>query len=127
MKTKIFGWLFLSTGIFSIVSSLFAWGEGWLFSLANFNSFSFILPMVDLLTTAPCSIISAYGILKYKTWGISWGILTAGMYIFGSVLVWIQIITKGLPYNPALIIPSVSGFAIASCYFYTAFFLRDKR
>ena len=35
--SKFFGVFFLLTGIFSFVSSLFAWGQGWLFSIKNIN------------------------------------------------------------------------------------------
>jgi hypothetical protein len=78
-KHKLFGWLFLLTGIFSIISSLFAWGKGWLFAINNFNDF--LLPMADLIVIGPLSLISAFGIFKMKNWGLKIGTLTAGAYI----------------------------------------------
>jgi hypothetical protein len=116
---KIFGLLFLLTGIFSIISSLYAWGEGWLFSISDLNSF--LLPMADLLTTGPLSLITAYGILKGKDWYIKVGILTAGMFIYGSVLVLITLLCKGKPYPIQLIIPSTTGFVIAISFFIFVF------
>jgi hypothetical protein len=107
---KVFGWLFLLTGIFSIISSLFAWGEGWLFSIVKLDSF--LIPMADFITIGPLSLISAFGIFKAKNWGFKFGTITAGAYIYGSILVFIILLWHGKPYSIKLIIPSVAGFMI---------------
>ncbi len=107
----VFGFLFLVTGIFCIVGSLFAWGKGWLFSIHQLDAF--LLPMADLLVTAPLSLITSYGLLRKKSWGIKIGLVTAGIYFFGSVLVFIIILWNKQPYPLELIIPSVSGCFIA--------------
>lgn len=112
---KVFAWLFLLTGIFSIVSSLFAWGEGWLFTMTRFDSF--LLPMADLLTTAPLSLLTAYGIFKKKHWGHTCGVLTSGMYMFGSVIVFITLFWKEQGNALELLVPSLSGFALALSFF----------
>jgi hypothetical protein len=54
---KNYGYLFLLTGIFCVVSSLFAWGSGWLFSIDSLDLF--LLPMSDLVVTAPLSLITS--------------------------------------------------------------------
>lgn len=115
-QSAYFGVLFLLTGIFSIVSSLFAWGEGWLFSITTFDSF--LLPMADLLTTVPLSLVSAYSIVTKKRWATNVGILTVGIYLFGSVLVFISLCWRGHPYPIQFLIPSVSGFIFAISYFF---------
>ena len=107
---KLFGWLFLLTGIFSIISSLFAWGEGWLFSISKLDIM--LIPMADLISIGPLSLISAFGIFKMKNWGLKLGTLTAGAYTYGSVLVFITLAWHGQPYSIKLIIPSFSGFII---------------
>jgi hypothetical protein len=114
-QATAFGILFLLTGIFSFVSSLFAWGEGWLFSIITLNSF--LLPMADLLITVPLSFITAYSILTKKRWGSNFGILTVGVYLFGSILVFITLLWKGQPYPILFLIPSVTGFVFALTYF----------
>ncbi|MFZ4545035.1 MAG: hypothetical protein ACOYOA_13355 [Saprospiraceae bacterium] len=106
---------FFLTGIFTLASSLFAWGEGWLFSVSEFNYFQ--IPMADLLTTGPFSFLSAYALLSKRNWGIKMGLFTAGMYIFGSVLVFVQIAWMGFSKTSHLILPSVSGFLFAIYYF----------
>lgn len=112
---KISGYLFLSTGIFALISSLFAWGNGWLFSIKNLDLF--LMPMADLIVIGPVSIISAIGILKLKKWGAKFGILTAGAYIFSSVLVFIKLYWHGQPFPLKLIIPSVTGFIFGISFF----------
>jgi len=119
IQEKVFGWIFLLTGIFCIISSLYAWGEGWLFSVSNLDTF--LIPMADLVSTGPLSLITAYGILKRKAWGVKFGILTAGIYIFGSVLVFITLVWRGSPYAIQLIIPSVFGFVFAISFFNYSF------
>ena len=73
--------------------------------------------MADLLTTAPLSIITAYGILTKKRWGSTFGILTVGIYLFGSIVVFITLLWKGQPYSILYLIPSVTGFVFALTYF----------
>ena len=116
IDSKVFGWLFLFTGIFSFISSLFAWGNGWLFSI---NSIEYILiPWADLIAIGPLSIVSAYGIFKMKKWRIKFGTLTSGAYIYSSVLVFIIILWHGKPYPIKLVIPSISGFLIGFSFFF---------
>lgn len=112
---KIWGIFFLLTGIFSLISSLFAWGEGWLFSMTRLSSF--LLPMADLLTTGPLSMISAYGILRKKHWGIPVALFTSGIYLFGSVLVFITLIWNGSPYPVQFVVPAVFATPVAGYEF----------
>lgn len=113
--SKFFGLFFLLTGIFSLISSLFAWGQGWLFSIKNINLF--LVPMADLLTTFPLSIITAYGILKNKSWSIFFGIFTSGIYFFGSIVVFIIIFFNTNPFQFQLFIPSIIGFLFSIAFF----------
>jgi len=115
IANSLFAWLFFTTGVFSIVGSLFSWGEGWLFD--QFNLSSGLIPLGDLILTAPLSLIAAYGLWCKKVWGIYTGLLTSGIYSFGSVLVFISVIWKGSPYPVQLIIPPVVGCVISISFF----------
>ncbi len=112
---SVFAWLFFTTGLFAIVGSLFCWGEGWLFN--QFNLSNGLIPLADLILTTPLSLIAAYGLWFKKVWGVYIGLLTSGIYIFGSVLVFITVIWKGSPYPVQLIIPPVAGLLIAISFF----------
>jgi hypothetical protein len=93
---------------------LYSWGEGWLFEQKNISSC--LIPIADLIVAAPLSLITSFGIGTRKSWGIPLGLVTSGVYIFGSVLVYIQLIWNGLPYPLHLAIPPLFGITI-SIYF----------
>lgn len=111
--TKTFGILFILTGIFAIAGGLFTWGDGSIFSQTEL--LNVLLPWADIILTGPLSLISGYGILKNLKWAKIIGLLTSGIYIFGSVLVFITIVWNN-NYSVFLILPSVSGFLIGSCF-----------
>jgi hypothetical protein len=112
---SLFAWLFFTTGVFAIIGSLFSWGEGWLFN--QFNLSNGLIPLGDLILTAPLSLIAACGLWFKKVWGIYTGLLTSGIYIYGSLLVFISVVWNGRPYPIQLIIPPIFGLSIAIFYF----------
>lgn len=106
---KIFGVLFILTGIFAIAGGVYTWGAGSIFSQTEL--LTVLIPWADIMLTGPISLISGYAILKNMSWGVVLGLCTSGMYIFGSVLVFITIVWSN-NYSGFLIIPSISGFFI---------------
>jgi hypothetical protein len=106
---KIFGILFILTGIFAIAGGLYTWGAGSIFSQTEL--LTVLIPWADIIFTGPISLISGYAILKNLSWGVILGLCTSGIYIFGSVLVFITIVWSD-NYSVFLIIPSTSGFLI---------------
>jgi len=111
---RLFAFLFLLTGIFAITGSLFCWGKGWLFAQTDLQTV--MIPMADLFLTGPLSLLTAYLLFIKKNSGILLGLITSGTYLLGSVLVFIIIFWKGLPYPIELVIPSVSGFCIGLAF-----------
>lgn len=107
----LFALLFFTTGIFAVAGSLVSWGEGWLFSQSRLSTV--LLPLGDLILTGPLSLVSAYALWSKRGWGIYTGLLTSGIYLFGSVLVFISLIWTGKPYPLRLIIPPIFGVSIA--------------
>ena len=59
---KIFGILFILTGIFAIVGGLYTWGDGSILSQSELVRV--LIPWGDVILTGPLSIIGGYGILK---------------------------------------------------------------
>lgn len=112
--SKLFSIFFFTTGLFAFVGSLFCWGAGWLFEQTNL--LNIILPLADLILTAPLSILTAYGIASQKYWGIYLGIFTSGIYSLGSILVFIMVLWNGNPYPLQLIIPPIFGLSISILY-----------
>ena len=111
---KFFSWLFLSTGIFAIVGAIYTWGEGPLYQQNDL--LTALVPWADLVITGPLSLIAAYGIKHKKDWGIIVGLMTCGIYLFGSVLVYITLVWQGAPYPLHLALPPLIGIALGIGY-----------
>ena len=109
-NTRIFSWLFLSTGVFAIVGALYTWGEGLIFTQEHL--LSVLVPWGDLLITGPLSLVAAFGVGKRKSWGQICGKMVCGIYIFGSALVYISLAWHGTPYPIQLALPPLAGVAI---------------
>lgn len=115
-----FGKLFILTGIFAIVGALYTWGDGIIFSQSELAKT--LIPWADIILTGPLSIICGYGILKSRYWGESLSLLVSGIYIFGSLLVFISIFWNS-NYSIFLIIPALSGLLIGLGY--TVFTIKE--
>ncbi len=99
--------LFIATGIFAAVGALYRWGEGPLFNAPAGTDVSLLY--ADLFLTAPLSIITGKAYKNLKPWAPLIGMLTAGIYLFGSFLVYASLIQNGAPYPLKLIIPPIFG------------------
>ena len=106
---KVFAILFILTGIFAIAGGLYTWGDGSIISQTELAKV--LIPWADIILTGPISLMSGYGILKEQRWGEILGLLSSGIYIFGSILVFISIIWNA-NYSMFLIIPAASGLLI---------------
>jgi len=108
-NNQLFSYLFLLTGIFAIAGGFYTWGDGVIFDQNEL--IQVLIPWADIVLTGPVSIISAYGLRKNLTWGQKLGLTTSGIYVFGSLLVFISMIWNDT-YPFLLILPSISGFLI---------------
>lgn len=106
---RIFGILFLLTGIFAIAGGLYSWGDGSIFTQSEL--LKVLVPWADIVLTGPLSIACGIGILRIYYWGKILGLVASGIYLFGSLLVFITMIWNN-DFTIILIVPSVSGFLI---------------
>jgi hypothetical protein len=106
---KTFGILFLLTGIFAIIGGLYTWGEG---SIFNQNELlKVLIPWADIILTGPISILCGIGIIKKQYFGYILGLITSGIYIFGTTLVFVTMcFDENQPLY--LFIPAFSGLFI---------------
>jgi hypothetical protein len=111
--TKAFGILFILTGFFAIAGGLYTWGDGSIFSQTEL--LTVLIPWADIILTGPISLICGYGIIKKMKWGRDFGLITSGIYIFGSLLVFISIFWNN-DYSVFLMVPSISGLLIGTGY-----------
>jgi len=110
---KIFGILFLVTGCFAIVGGLCTWGVGNIFFQQQLENV--LIPWADIILTGPISLIAGYGILKKRNWGLLLGLCTSGIYVFGSLLVFISMVWNK-DYSACLLVPALSGCMIGVGY-----------
>lgn len=106
---KVYAILFILTGFFAIIGGLYTWGDGSIFQQTEL--LKVLIPWADILLTGPLSLISGYGILKRKPWGHFLGLFISGIYVFGSLLVFISIFWNK-DYSIYLIVPALSGSLI---------------
>jgi len=112
---KLFGNLFILTGIFAIVGGGYTWGDGIIF---NQNQLIKVwIPWADVLLTGPLSIICGIGIFKNLSWAKILGVATSGIYVFGSIMVFISIVWDK-NYSIYLIMPAVCGLLIGVSYIF---------
>lgn len=112
--SKLFSWLFLSTGIFAIVGALYTWGDGPIYN--QMDLLIVLVPWADLLITGPLSLLAALGVWKMRSWGFTLGLMVCGIYLFGSALVYITLIWNGAPYPPELVYPPILGIGFGITY-----------
>jgi len=96
-----------------MAGGLYTWGDGSIFSQTEL--LTVLIPWADIIFTGPISLITGYGILKNLFWGRILGLITSGVYLFGSILVFITIVWKN-SYSVFLLIPSISGFLIGASF-----------
>lgn len=111
---RVFAILFGLTGIFAIVGGMFSWGEGWI--LDHFQYIDATIPALDLLLTGPFSIMTAWGLQQHKPWGYTLGLITVGIYLFGSAEVYVMMIQGLLPVKWTLVLPPVLGIGLAGTF-----------
>ncbi|MHA1984586.1 MAG: hypothetical protein ACW967_09545 [Candidatus Hodarchaeales archaeon] len=102
--------LFL-TGIFALVGSLYTWGDGFIFFAPPGTDLT--LFVADLIITAPISIIAGYGFWNLHRWGLYLSWFVAGVYIYGSAVVYTMVFQQSPPYPMDLVIPPIFGIIIS--------------
>jgi len=113
---KTYGILFVLTGIFAIAGGFYTWGDGSIFD--NSQLIKVLIPWADIILTGPLSLICGYGLIKNKKWGQALGLITSGIYSFGSLLVFITMIWNK-DFSIFLIVPAFSGLLIALGFVYS--------
>lgn len=87
---KKFGIIFCLVGVFAIVGGLYTWGKGSIFHQTDL--LEVLVPWADVILTGPLAIVSGYGVYKNHHWAKLLGLVTAGIFLFGSLLVFITLV-----------------------------------
>ena len=109
-----FGILFLVTGFLALIGALYTWGRGPIWTAEPVFA---LIPLADLLLAAPASVVAGIALLLKKSWALRWTLLVSGMYVYGSILVWLLLLLFPHYRSPELWIAPVWGLLLA-IYFY---------
>lgn len=97
-----------------MVGGLFCWGNGWIGSQSD--NLKKLIPLADIIITSPSSLVAGIGILLEKWWGTILGLLSVGMYVFGSVQVYL-LLYWNLPELPLeMALPPIFGIGFSIFY-----------
>lgn len=110
---KFYSVLFILTGVLAIIGGLYTWGDGNI--LLQNELVQVLIPWADIIITGPLSIIGGIGLRKRKHAAFRLCTAVSGIYIFGSVMVFITMIwNKSL--SIFLLIPALSGLMIGVAF-----------
>ncbi len=124
MKNKIYGIFFILTGIFALVGGLFTWGTGPIWEEGEI--IKKLLPLADLLLATPLSLLAGAGLLSKKAWGTVFGLVSCGIYLYGSAQVYI-IMTENEDFNILWTIPTVFGVVFSGLFINYSINVLEKR
>ena len=108
---RIISILLFIIGLFGLFGSLFMWGAGFILPLRTGLDYRF--PISDILINAPTSIIAAIGLWRKKQYGYITSQFVSGFYLYGSILIFIEVIQGSLPKTIAIILPQIVACIIA--------------
>ena len=110
-EKNILSLMLLLTGIFAIIGGLYTWGEGFIFNAPTGTDLRIFI--ADILIAGPFSILASLGLWKCKLWGLLFSWFVSGVYLYGSVAVYVMIFQNGSPYPFELILPPLAGTCLS--------------
>lgn len=112
---RIFGSIFILTGIFAILGGLYTWGDGPIYHQTEL--IKVLIPWADVILTGPLSLICGIWLLRNQFWAEVLGLVVSGIYVFGSMLVFINVVWDG-NYAIDLILPAIAGMTVGISYIF---------
>lgn len=111
LAVKILAVLLFLFGLFAFFGSLFLWGEGFILQFPEGVDLSF--PVADILVNAPGCIVASVGLWKLRRYGYVAAQIVAGIFMYGSVKIFVGVVQGGLPSTVEIIGPQVVGVIVA--------------
>lgn len=99
------------TGVFAMVGAMYRWGEGPLFTAPPGTDVQ--LFYAEIIVCGPVSFIAAAGYWKMKKWGLFAGLVSTGIYLYGSAMVYVSVFQAGFPIPLQLVIPPIFGIGLS--------------
>jgi hypothetical protein len=128
MKTptpvKILAVLLIVLGLFAGLGSLLLWGQGFLFTFPG--DVKLATPIADFFINFPVSVIAGIGLLGMRKYGYAASQFVAGIYIYASVLIFVEMFQGELPSGPEIWAPQALAVVIGLVLVFYLWRLRDR-
>lgn len=111
-------WSTAATGLFAVVGGLAAWGAGPIWS-QDPQSATW-LQWTDLLVTGPLCLLTAATLRRRHRFAPILAAATGGVLVFGSVAVYVQVLSDGPPYPMTWVLLPLAGLALAAALLWWA-------
>ena len=121
---KILAVLLIVLGLFAGLGSLLLWGQGFLFTFPG--DVKLATPIADFFINFPVSVIAGIGLLGMRKYGYAASQFVAGIYIYASVLIFVDMFQGELPSGPEIWAPQALAVAIGLTLVFYIWRLRDR-
>ncbi len=111
VPVKILAGLLLLFGLMALFGSLLLWGQGFIFQFPAGVDLSF--PVTDILVNAPACLVAAFGLWRCRKYGYIASQFVAGVFMYASVEIFVQVAQGSLPLDAAIILPQVAAVVVA--------------
>ena len=123
-SVKIIAVLLIILGLFAGFGSLILWGQGFLFNFPG--DVKLATPIADFFINFPLSVIAGIGLLRMRKYGYAASQFVAGIYIYASVLIFVDMFQGELPSSPEIWAPQALAVVIGLILVFYLWQLRDR-
>jgi hypothetical protein len=111
VPVKVLAVLLLLFGLTALFGSLFLWGQGFILRFPAGVDLSF--PVTDILVNAPACLVAAFGLWRCRKYGYIVSQFVAGVFMYASVVIFVQVAQGSLPMSIAILLPQVAAVIVA--------------
>ena len=111
VPVKVLAGLLFLFGLVAFFGSLFLWGQGFILRPPAGVDLSY--PVTDILVNAPACFVAAVGLWRCREFGYIASQFVAGVFMYASVEIFVQVAQGSLPGDMAIVLPQVMAVAVA--------------
>lgn len=107
---RVLAGLLFIFGLMALLGSLFLWGQGFILQFPAGVDYSF--PVTDILVNAPACVIAGVGLWTCRRYGYIAAQFAAGVFMYGSVEIFVQAVQGTLSSGPEILIPQTLAVVV---------------
>ncbi|MCB2209457.1 hypothetical protein KQH62_01070 [bacterium] len=121
---RIFAVILILLGGFAGLGSLLLWGQGFLFNFPE--NIKLATPIADFLINFPVSVMAGVGLWRMRKFGYVAAQFVAGIYIYASVTIFVDMFQGHLPLSPEIWAPQAFAVVIGFLLVFVLWPLREQ-